>query len=70
MKTWMKGANPLSFLDNKASEPCFVCKTETPLEDLAAIHGITEKTGTEHAGLCINCIDKIPEGFTLCGCGG
>jgi hypothetical protein len=64
-RAWMKGANPLSFLDNKKSEPCIVCKTETPLKDLAAIH-----RETEHAGVCRTCIDKIPEGFTLCGCGG
>ena len=69
-RAWMKGANPLSFLDNKQEEPCYVCKTSTPLSKLAAIHGIENDNGTDHYGVCQKCIDKIPNGFTLCGCGG
>jgi len=64
-RAWMKGANPLSFLDSKNNEPCHVCKTVTSLSELAAIHN-----GTDHFGVCQNCIDKIPAGFNLCGCGG
>jgi hypothetical protein len=68
---WMGGANPFSFLDNKTHEPCYVCKTVNALKELAAIHNMKfEGDGNEHHGVCKNCIDKIPEGFTLCGCGG
>jgi hypothetical protein len=69
-RKWMRGANPLSFLDNKPEEPCYVCGTVTPLRDLAAIHGPTNEAGADHFGLCKNCIDKLPTGYYYCGCGG